>query len=44
VDIVSTIARPPFGPNMAAMQADATAAARSATARSNSRLGFVTSH
>jgi hypothetical protein len=44
VDIVSTIARPPFGRDMAAMQADATAAARTATARSNSRLGFVTSH
>jgi hypothetical protein len=44
VDIVSTIARPPFGPNMAAMQADATAAARTATSPSNSRLGFVTLH
>ena len=44
VDIVSTIARPPFGSNMAAMQADATAAARTASARSSSRLGFVPSH
>jgi hypothetical protein len=44
VDIVSTIARPPFGPTVAAMQTDATAAARTATARNGSRLGFVTSH
>jgi photosystem II stability/assembly factor-like uncharacterized protein len=44
VDIVSTIARPPFGPSVAALQADGTAAARTATARSSSRLGFVTSH
>jgi hypothetical protein len=43
VDIVSTIARPPFGSTTAAAQVDATAAARTATARS-SRLGFVTSH
>jgi hypothetical protein len=44
VDIVSTIARPPFAPSVAALQSDATAAARTATARSNGRLGFVTSH
>jgi hypothetical protein len=44
VDIVSTTARPPFGPSVAALQADATAAAQTATARSSSRLGFVTSH
>jgi hypothetical protein len=43
VDIVGTIARPPFGPSVATVQTDATAAARTATARS-SRLGFVTSH
>jgi hypothetical protein len=43
VDIVSTIARPPFESNMAALQADATAAARTATATS-SRLGLVTRH
>ena len=33
VDIVSTIARPPFGPSTAALQTDATAAARTAPAR-----------
>jgi hypothetical protein len=44
VDIVGTTARPPFGPNVASMQTDATAAARTATARSSSRLGFITSH
>jgi hypothetical protein len=44
VDIVSTIARPPFGPSVATMQTDATVAARTATARNSSRLGFVTSH
>jgi hypothetical protein len=44
VDIVSTIARPPFGSTTAAAQVDATAAARTATARSSRLLGFVTSH
>jgi len=44
VDIVSTIARPPFGPSRAARQTDATAAARTATAASNGRLGWVTLH
>jgi hypothetical protein len=44
VDIVSTIVRPPFGSGVVATQTDATAAARTATARSSSRLGFVISH
>jgi hypothetical protein len=43
-DIVGTIARPPFGASVATMQADGTAAAQTATARSSSRLGFVTGH
>lgn len=44
VDVVATTARPPFGPSVAAVQTDATAAARTATAPTSSRLGFVTSH
>jgi hypothetical protein len=43
-DIVSTTARPPFGPRVTAVQTDPTPAARTATAPNTSRLGFITSN